>query len=280
MSYALNFSYNSKGVRMLKRIMTVTICCFLLFGLSTVNTQAIELIKTVKLNLPDVNMTGYTYGDNHFWILGYNDSEGSRIFKVDLDGNVVDTINLPPNEYGGNYYCHLVYDGNSFLTHPSYTEFCCQIAGCGYAKVVIFDMSGKVLREFDYSATETYEIVVAWDGNYIWAANRTNTFQIDHSNWTIIKTLNESIACMAWDGKDLWVSVNHGLPVYCKLSPSTGEMYEEHYDPVGGRIFPDGEYFWKISNGYAAQFSIEEQSSPVYASSGGSSSGCFLSTSQ
>lgn len=183
---------------------------------------------------------GLTFDGEHLYCAG-RDAHPSNIYKLDIDGNVLDSFVGPGNVTGLAYK-----DGNIWAA----TDL----------ELTISELSpsGAILRSFDAPGTDSTGLVfqhnALWNADWNWGESEAYLHRIKITpNGMKVKTYEapgQEPAGLAFDGRNLW-HVNQGTSKLYKLNPATKVRCE--YDvrdftgvvgtqPIG--LTFDGTYLW------------------------------------
>ena len=111
-----------------------------------------NVISSFEIPDKEGGAKGITWDGEYLYLMGWTTS---TIYKIDKSGNLIETIGIKGGWAGGG----LTWDGSCFWAP----------GGKGICKI---DSTGQIVGGI-YAASEgTWDL--AWDGNYLWATQRTN----------------------------------------------------------------------------------------------------------
>ncbi len=229
----------------------------LFFVITFLNAQSI--IKTIPL--PNTTYWNQAYGicgdgTNLFVSSGTSTTtvyNYGRIYKLDLNGNIVDSVNSTTISFGQSQ--GLGYDeASNFYYVKRYTASC----------TIIKSTSNGVI--IDSLRSSRYIGDVVWDGNYLWATqyypNPGRVLKVDWNTKSIVDsffTYGDQPTGIAWDGNYIYYAMDilSGEPnlnllyVYDPVRRDTVKTIQMPEPPTTDSnprgLGYDGEYLWLIA---------------------------------
>lgn len=191
--------------------------------------MAFEIIKSIPA--PDDYIWGITWDGTYLWCL---DQVSKKIYKMDIDGNVISSFSVPSAGSDENPV-RLVWDGTYFWC----SYYCWKNTEHTIQR---FDTNGNVIQSFKHSGGQVYAL--AWDGANLWWADYNSGKVFGNGSFDGPARPKG----LAWDGTHLW----------CFAYPSTMYQMDTSGNIINSFAFPfpvdfsgsldgltwDGKCFW------------------------------------
>jgi DNA-binding beta-propeller fold protein YncE len=204
-----------------------------------------QILSSFPTPDPNGGCKGITWDGNYLYVLGWT---SSVIYKIDRDGNLIDTVILERGGGGG-----ITWDGKSFWVSDQ-------------TKILKYDKSGKLVG-WIYSASEgTWDLT--WDGKYLWASQRTN------ENWNDAKifkvqilndNLQKIVPEIQVNGSFGQVSVNNNESNFISISLINYGMEGINADWWLAADTPFGFYFYSYLQKSWLQNTIPVYQGPLFS---------------
>jgi hypothetical protein len=145
---------------------------------------------------------GLVWDGKHLWSASITTG---LLFKMNQKGDTLNTWPMPITRPKA-----LTWDGKAFWVFDAEKESILQFKLSGSMK----HRKTEVIKSFPAPKSEDIGGSfgsLAWDGRYLWYADRFNIYRLD-INGTIIKKMKaiQQIFALAWDGTSLWMASPHG----------------------------------------------------------------------
>lgn len=156
-----------------------------------------DIIETITVAAVEHGM-GLTWDGNYFWVVCHEDS---RIYQIDMSGNVVSSFRSPNHNTWEAGDEGLAWDG-TYLWY----------ADSDLDKIFQLDPTdGSVVKSFASPASEPQGLT--WDGSYLWHFDNAvdRVYKLDPSDGSVVLSFSapgDGEGDLAWDGAYLWLSRN------------------------------------------------------------------------
>lgn len=188
-----------------------------------ISPEALVTLDVIdSFNAPAWWPMGLAFDGTHLWCLALNTPNPTTIYKLDTDGNVVNTIPSPHGNCEG-----LAYDGVYLWSSDPIHE-----------KIYRFDTSGNVVSSFDFPVVGG----IAYDGEHLWCVGTDiiweRLYKLDTSG-NIIASFNApessvfSYYGITYHNNLLWISVRSSLLGEEKILKvdTLGNLIDAFYSP-------------------------------------------------
>ena len=186
-----------------------------------------------SFDAPSINSRGITWDGTSLWLV--NQTYGSRIYKLDSDGNELDSFSSP-----GLYAYGLTWDGEYLWVTES-----------GKERIYKISTSGNEIEYF--SAPDGWPNGLAWDGKYLWnvGADGDMIYKLDPSGNVIdsFSAPGDYPKGLTWDGTYLWHSDSQGDKIYqLDVNGTIINSFDSPATSPYGLAW-DGTYLWNVCLG-------------------------------
>ncbi len=214
----------------MKKIVTITLAS-LVFAAAAFAALG-DVISS--FNLPSACGIGnaLAWDGAYLWVCSY---QGSFFFRLNTNGSIISSFQIVPSYY--EYFGGATFDGE-YLWCSSYDDRWDEL---GFTR---YSTAGSRVSGFYFHTYFPWQCL-AWDGNYLWSANRKVT-----TTGSILGSFPEPFyfSDPGWDGHYLWAAGPSRSVYQISTAGSVMASFPSPGPSRGGAAF-DGLYLWLVSGG-------------------------------